>query len=448
MKNIIYILGLVVVSMFVTSCEENLTEFNTDPNNPTDVDVNLILPQAVTQAAFNEGLNPNRVAGIIMQQFRGLEAQQAEYTDYVIKADAMNNYWNTALYSGVLRSCNNIINKATERPFYSGVAKIIMANELGKATSYFGDIPYSQAFLGTDNLKPAYDSQESIYSTVQTLLSEGISEVTGGGYFGGDLVYGGDATSWVKLAHGLKARYYMHTGERLGTYGDALAEAGMSFASNAEAGGFQFQSSEVANWSLAKFAIERPATLGITDQFAEMMTGDPRFSKYIAGDAGSYTFFDAADGELTWGRSDARVPLMSFVEVEFIKAEAKQRAGMDATADLASGIAASMELSGATDDGYVEAASADGSLENIMTEAYKAYYGFNFHETWANWRRTGFPTLAPNPAPAASNGFNPSGVIPRRYLYTQDERQTNRESVEAAESAQGGDLLDVGLWAF
>ncbi|MEE9437488.1 MAG: SusD/RagB family nutrient-binding outer membrane lipoprotein [Saprospiraceae bacterium] len=450
MKKFLYMLSILSVLLIVTSCSESLTDVNIDPNNPTQVSLNLQLPEILAQSAFNEGTNPNRVAGIVTQQFFGLDAQQLAYNNYLLGADVMNNYWGTGLYAGVLRSCSVIINGSEDRPIYGAIAKIVMANEFGKATSFFGDIPYSEAFQGTDNLTPKYDSQESVYGSVQTLLSEAISELEGGagGYFGGDLVYDGDAASWIKTAHGLKARYYMHTSKRNG--GDAakaMAEVGMSFASNAEAGGFQFEVSESANWSLAKFGIERPSTLGVDDRFAAMMENDPRLPAYSEFDGTQWTFFNGAQGTLVWGRSDAKVPTISFVELKFIQAEAMASGGGNPSAVLEEAILASMELSGVVDDGYAATASSDASVENIVTEAYKAYFGFNFHESWTNWRRTGFPALVASSG-CGDNGFNPSCSVPQRYLYAESERQTNRENVEAATAAQGGDLLDVALWAF
>jgi hypothetical protein len=46
------------------------------------------------------------------------------------------------------------------------------------------------------------------------------------------------------------------------------------------------------------------------------------------------------------------------------------------------------------------------------------------------------------------NGSNPSGVIPRRWIYPIDERSSNTENMDAAIASQGGEKLDVALWAF
>lgn len=446
MNKIINYISVFAILLVFSSCGETLEEINTDQNNPTSVDLKLMLPEIQSQTAFNEGTNSNRIAGIWMQQFFGLDAQQLAYNSYIAGPDVMNNYWGAGLYTGVLRSCDVMIKASEERPFYGAIGKIIMANELGKATSVFGDLPYSQAFLGTDNLQPQYDTQETIYNVVQSLLDEAITTLNAGdgGYNGGDLIYGGDEAAWAAAAHGFKARYYLQTAKKNnGNYSSALSEVANAFTSNATAPTFTFDVAETANWALAKFGIERPSTLGIDARFSTMMEGDPRKDFYM--DEGLF-FFDGAEGNLVWGRSAASIPLISYVELKFIEAEATAAGGGDGTAALAEAIQASMDLVGATDDGYVAAASADGSVENIITEAYKAYYGFNFHETWSNWRRTGFPALTPTVD--ASNGFNPSGAVPQRFLYVENEEQTNSANVTAAKASQGGALLDATLWVF
>ncbi len=47
-----------------------------------------------------------------------------------------------------------------------------------------------------------------------------------------------------------------------------------------------------------------------------------------------------------------------------------------------------------------------------------------------------------------STSFNPSRVIPRRYLYPNTEVNTNNQPMTAAIERQGGQLLDVDMWAF
>ncbi len=455
MKKIFYI-PLLILGLFLTSCND-FGDTNIDPTVPADADLELVLPGLLAQSAFNEGNNACRVAGIVTQQFFGLDAQQLAYNTYVLGQDVMNNYWNFGLYAGVLRSCQVVIDKAAEegRPIYGAIAQIIMANEYGKATAAFGDIPMSEAMQGTGNLTPSYDSQENVYAQIQSMLDEAISTLSDPDLAedpqpSGDLIFGGDASLWVSTAKAMKARYMLHTAKRTGDYAGAAAMAADAIASNSMNPTFQFENTATANHSLAKFAIERPSTLGIDPRFAAMMDGDPRQSYYMFEDDAGWQWFDMASGGNTvWSQSAARIPLITYVEMLFIQAEAAARAG-DGSDFLQKAMFASMELVGIApadvDSSFVMSASSNGSLENVMTEAYKAYYGFNFHETWANWRRTGFPALTPTAD--ASNGFNPSGAIPQRYLYAESEATTNRLNVEAAQNAQNGALLDVPVWAF
>lgn len=439
---------------FFQSCDSGFEEINTDPTVLTDVNLDLLLPEILASSAFNAGANQNRIAGLVMNQLFGLDAQQEQYMRYVLPDNAVDNYWNFGLYAGVLRSCVVIAEKAVESdaPMYKAIADIVLANQLGIATSFFGDIPYSEAFQGVDNLQPVYDSQESIYASVQSLLDGAIATINGltdaGGYVGGDLIYGGDQDSWVRAARGLKARYFLHTIKRNAAAGaEAMSNAQQSFTSNAENMSFQFGTAATDNYSLAKFGTERPSTLGISEDFSAMMDGDPRKDFYM--DAG-LNYFSLGNTQLTWAQNNANVPLMSHVEVAFIMAELTAMGGGDASAQLETAIRSSMELVGVTDmaaiDAYVAANAAGADQAKVVEEAYKAYYGFNFHELWSNWRRTGSPALSPRADGSAD--FMSSLAIPQRLNYGDSESTTNKTNVDAARAAQNGGLLDEPLWAF
>ena len=459
MKLIKYFSLLIIAVFLIPSCsDETFEELNTDPTQLSDVEMSLILPEILSQVAYNKGANAARVAGIVMQQFEGFDAQQVQYTQYILGSDAFNNYWRFGLYTGPLRSAQVLIDKADAEggaTFYSGVAKLLMANEYGIATSYFGNIPFTDALKGTEVLKPSYDAQETVYQGVQSLLDAAIVDLTAGeGYGGGDLIYAGDADSWIKVAHALKARFQMHlTNRDGGNASKALSELGASFTSLDDQPNFTFGTSETANYSLAKFGIERSNTLIISNTFADMMTDDPRQAIYMEFDGTLWQYWNPENPAMLWAKNDATVPVISYVEVKFLEAEALARTGGDPAAALEAAITASMVQAGAADyDAYVAAQSdlsglsAEEVIQRIIEEAYKGYYGYNFNETWANYRRTGYPALTPNALGA--NGFNPSGVVPERFLYVASEQQTNSDNLDAARAAQGGALLDVPVWAF
>jgi len=443
----------IVLLGFITFSCGDLAEVNDDPSRLSEVDLNLLLPEVLAQGANNLGYNPYRVAGIIMQQLRGLDAQQLAYNDYIAGEDAMNNYWRTGLYAGVLKSARVLIDQADAEgnPFYSGVAKIMYASQLGDATSMFGNMPNTQALKGLEFPKPVYDSQQDIYTAVLAMLDQAIADLSSAEAIsvGGDIIFGGDNASWIATANAFKARYLMHQVKRIsGNAASAIAAADQAMTSNGGNPSFPFETSQTANNPLAAFGQERPNTLGFDTRFAAMLADDPRLGNYTIEKEGVQLYFDLGNADLVWAQDDSAMPLITYTEMLFIKAEATAMNGGDATSLLADAVRSNMELNGvapADADAYISGLGA-ANVENIVTEAYKAYYGYNFLQTWTNYRRTGFPALTPSAD--ASPSFDPSGIVPQRFLYVDSEAQTNSENVEAAKAAQGGALLDAPLWAF
>ncbi|MEM7106316.1 MAG: SusD/RagB family nutrient-binding outer membrane lipoprotein [Bacteroidota bacterium] len=468
MKSIFkYCLVAVLSLSAFQSCE--LAELNVDPTRPADVALNLMMPEAITSSVFNQYSNPARISGLVIQQFRGFDAQQVAYSDnYSIPEITFNNYWRTGLYAGSLKTCQRILDKAIEggNPHYQGIAKILMADGFGTAASYFGDIPFSEALKGIDDLKPAYDTQQAVYAGVQTLLDEAIAllnqPASAAPPTNDDLIFGGDAAKWIATANALKARYYMHTQKRdAGAAGNALTLIQNSaFQSAADQPNFAFGSGQTDNNPLAKFGVERPNTIVIDSRFADQMTAnaDPRQVKYMEFDGENWLFFNDSNTDLIWAANASVMPLISFVELKFLETEALYHTGAsdsDVQDALIAAITASMEANGIAQTDYQAYVDTYGDLgglssaeihERIMVQAYFAYYGVAFPQSFANFRRTGHPSLTP--APNGTNGLNPSGGVPQRWLYAASEAQTNSANLEVARNNQGGALMDVPVWAF
>ena len=65
----------------------------------------------------------------------------------------------------------------------------------------------------------------------------------------------------------------------------------------------------------------------------------------------------------------------------------------------------------------------------------------NGYEAWTEWRRTGYPVLAPAP-----DAVNDDKKIPRRQCYPQTENDLNKANYDAVIAAQGPDKLSTKLW--
>lgn len=465
-------LSFLALTLVITSCD--LDEVNVDPSRPLSVNLNLILPAAIGQTAYNQMALPARQPGIVMQHFMGIDAQQVAYSaNYLFTENTFNNYWNFGIYGGVLKDGRDLIDIATEagQPYYVGIGKILQAEAFGRLTASFGDIPFSDALLGTESLKPAFDTQEQVYDGVQRLLDEGIAELSkaavAGGPAGDDLFFGGDAAKWIMTAHALKARFLMHTTRRRSVYTTVLSEIGQAFSTSADEPVFQWESAITSANPLAKFGIGRPNTLAIDTRFGDAMVAraDPRIGRYMnlkldgGGNVDQYEFHNSSNTDLIWAQNTSAIPFISIVELKFYEAEAQLMSGNEPAAQtaLTEALDASMAQLGITDAAAIATykaayadlsagATTDDKLNIIITEAYYALYGQQEHTVWTNFKRTGFPALTPSAT--GGGGLNPSNSIPVRWLYPTGEDQTNQANVEAAKSRQGGALLDNNTWAF
>jgi hypothetical protein len=84
---------------------------------------------------------------------------------------------------------------------------------------------------------------------------------------------------------------------------------------------------------------------------------------------------------------------------------------------------------------------AGTALEQINTQYWVASF-LNSSEAFANFRRSGFPDLPPNPFP----GQDISGDFINRLTYPNSEISVNTANVNEAISRMGGDNLDVKVW--
>jgi len=440
---------LLATLIIFPSCDFGNT--NVDPESLAEVDLNLVLPSAIAQVGFNNGAIASRNPGIIMQYFEGTDAQQLQYTGYNMPDNTFNNLWRTGLYAGAMKDIDLIITQAEEQnaPYYAGIGKVLMANSLGLATKFFGDVPYSDAFQGEEGvLSPVYDTQETIFGTIDDLLASAISDLqTDGGDIlptSDDLIFGGDADAWLATAFALQARYaLMRSNKGSGFYQDALDALDNAFTSNAGNAYLNFDASANGANPLHQFHRDRSNTMILADYFLAEMSGDPRLPMIL--EPGSTAGFAPST---YWGRQESPTVIINYAELKFIEAEALLATGSTAEAldAMKAGISANMDDLGvsAEDKNNYLLTVTSASLENIIQEKYKALYPQNI--AWDDYRRTGFPDITPNADNA--EGLNPGGDIPQRFIYPNSEKNLNTANVNAAIQSQGSDLMNQTLWVF
>jgi len=433
LKNILY----AFLVLFLFSCsKEKLSDINKDTSilNEEQLTPDLILNSGQATLAYGLGGDGARFTSLFVQYFHGHERQFAAYETYSISGTDVDNLWRFNLYGGGLEDIKQLINLAKSNGYlhYEGVGNIMMAYAIGASSDLWGDIPYTQAFMGAENTTPIFDNHTAIYDTIQSLLTRGIAQVTAADNSGlevvnGDNIFDGDLTAWEAFAHSLKARNYLHlVNVNPSNASMAITEAAMGVMDNSGNAIFRFGSASTALGPWTQFMDQRgditfdnnfDPSSGLDHQFNDTLLamGDPRQVYYIDNT-------NATLGSFYYSGNEPFI-MMSFAENKFIEAEAKFRTGDNAGAAAAhnDGVSASLDMvTGNIDATYMAAYGAETAtsitLEKIMFQKHIAM--FLQLESWTDWRRTGFPAITPN-----------DGVgVPRSFLYPDSERLYNPEN--------------------
>ena len=430
---------IVAVAAFgLTACSDAwLEDKKLDPNRPSEVSMEVLLPAAQAGCGMLQGDVLPRLTSIFMQQMTGTDRQSLAHNRYAqIGEGDFNTPWNNS-YAGALYDLQLIMDIADESgaTAYSGVAKIMTAKALGILTDHFGDIPYTNAFNGAGNLKPSFDSQESIYTTIFTLLAEGKADLAAPSSIspgGDDLIHGGDLAAWMATADALIARN-LNQLSKTDQYDGAAVIAACDDALTAGAyATIGYESALNQNPWYQFTVIDRAGYISQYGTMYDMMTAssDPRIDYYRSADSLELP---------AYGSATSALPIVTPFELYFIKAEAQMVANdaAGARASLEDAIESHMTWLGvdATDIAtYVAALPATTDLELIMNEKYVAM--FTSTESWTDWRRTGYPSIS---APAGANLSD----IPRRMPYPEGEYLYNADNVPMPLTADPDDKFGV-----
>jgi len=435
--------------LFLSSCEKWIDpDINIDPDAPADVPMNLLMPAIQQSMGYNLlGNNTVRTNNIWMQHFDGVERQSFTEARYQLTPADVNNLWNS-IYTEMLMNILIFIDKAEntegkESPYNAGAGKVLLATTLGITTDLFGDLPYSDAFKGTENvLQPVFDTQEQIYTSLFSLLDAAIADLSKPAAdnkvaIDGDVIYGNNKGLYLKAAYALKARHKLQLSKKNGNaaYTDAIAAAANAFTSIGDDMEVPFDSDRKN--PIFQF-MEQRTDIRMCATLIDMLqaTNDPRLPYYAAQDGdGNYTGSEpgSEDASASYPGSfnasdDSPVILISYMEVKFIEAEANFQLvnTADALAAYKEAVAASvLKVTGAANDTWLDAninneTGGTLTLEKIMLQKYIALYSQN--QPYFDWRRTSFPVL--NLAAGAK-----TSEIPRRFPYSQNEIDYNPDNV-------------------
>jgi hypothetical protein len=470
-KILISILSLILI----WGCTKDITSVNNNPKAPEVVLANSLFSNAQKEL-FDYMASPN----VNVNTFR-LWSQHWTQTTYVDESNYellernINGEVFDRLYARILRDLAEarVIMDADE--FLSDADK---ANQLAMITvlevySYhvlvdiFGDVPYSEALDGNNNVTPVFDDAAGIYKDLFTKLDGAITALgagSAGNLADGDFIYGGDAASWQTFASSLKLKLAL----RMADIDPAMAQSAGSAAlanvisRDGQSARFSYQNSTPNTNPLWEDLVQSGRTdFVVANTLADVMNSseDPRRGVYfreldslgaligLAHGAGGSYYTHSQPGDALENKTLPGV-LMDYTEVLFLQSEAAARGwGGDASAlyqaavnqsvtDWTGTAATAAFLNKVHYDSLMAAPNNKTWKEVIATQKWVALYNRGF-EAWSTWRLYDAPTMNVS----AEAGTTP----PTRYNYSVDEYSINGTSVSAANS--GSDLVtDKVFW--
>ncbi|MBV9963847.1 MAG: SusD/RagB family nutrient-binding outer membrane lipoprotein [Parafilimonas sp.] len=500
---------IIVISLIYllagASCKKGYLDINSNPNNSTDVGPELILPAALNSTAGRLITDRGANGYPAISGWMGQWAVSGSYA--VSNAVSFYNYnqttdWGEGLWDDIYNNLEDYYQVETQaaaqnKPFYVGVAKIMMSHEFQQLVDMFGSVPYLDALKGTNVIQPTYTDAQAIYEDLINQIDSGINDIKvsqGAGVPTGktsDIMFDGDVTSWVQFANTLKLRILLRQTQMSGRDGyiqshindiknegsgflttDAGASPGTGYINSAGKQnpfwGFNYNTSGTYIndfWRANQFAL---------DFYQEK--NDPRRERVYGptpSDPNAYAgnFLGQSTGALVGSATSIFGPgvlksvsqpsiVISAAESYFLQSEAVLRGylGGDAEDLYHQGITASFEFYGVADADaaaqtyYSQVGKSDVYWDNsrpfdyklnlIIAQKWCAENTVTPFEEWCDYRR--LPNLTFNqeiPLTQSIYAEDPK-IVPYRILYPTSEYGTNGDNLpDQADNAYRTDKI-------
>ena len=429
-RNIIIAMSVALLG-FSACTEDKLDEINKDNQHPSPdaVPAYLQLTNALMQTsygavsgdyAFYLSSLTEQLVGVGNNQFMRAELRNAN--EWGASA-TFNNSWNS-VYSNLnnikemIRKIETGVNGSAGQYDLLGIAQILKALNFGVLTDMHGDIPYSEALMGQENMQPKLDAQQEIYADIIATLDEAIANIEQAEAEGlasvpaaQDIALAGDLTQWKATAYGLKARYLLHqSAVNASVYAEAKAAAQAAIDLGFEGCSITaFNGINCDNpWSAFQWSREYLVSSNTVVNLMKKYD-DPRLTYYTYGFGEAYNPGDEKIAQVMmvidqntgapiyafpqWidlGSQPAH--LLSKAEVYFILAETQLRTGEDATAAFQTAVASAVsEVCGWFNDPVDAAAYAASlgtpTLQTLFEQKYLAQCVDEQVETFNDMRR-------------------------------------------------------------
>jgi hypothetical protein len=471
---------VLTASLALTASCDKFLDVNENPNAPQIVSPNLYMGPIVHWMATSQQFD-GRFVGRYNQEWTlpsgSSTASTWDRMGYDPSSDNGGQLWRDVYWS-VGQNLIDLMTKAEAEKRYDllGFGYTVKAWGWFMLTQMHGEIIIKQAW-DQSRFSFDYDSQEFAYSEVFRLLDSAqvyLSRTDGAvdqAYMArGDKVYGGDRTKWLKLSWGLRAMALNHFSNKASYKPlDVIAAVDKSLASNADDALLQYTNSSPDNadanfmgWTRNNFRSYRQTNFVLNLlNGTSLGTPDPRLSRMLSPSPdGQYRGWDVNSGlsalpaaQLpnnfmgyvgTGGGTGQpsrylfddknRFPIMTYAQLQFIKAEAAYKAGQLGTALQAytNGVSSHIDFVNArnldngqavtqitsaekaaflADPKIIPTAATNLTLTQIMSQKYIAQWAWSHVETWTDLRRYNYTAVDPKSGVQVFPGFTPPTVL-------------------------------------
>ena len=468
MNKLINKFGVFTISLvfLIVSCETvDFGDENVNPNSPTAKKTEALLTNAQT-------FIPSIVSPVTPNYY----VQTVSDVTYTTYSRYDTEFWSyDSYYTGPLKDLQEILDLNENYPNevlgggsngnQKAAAHIMMAYIYLNLTDRWGMVPYSEALKGSENVKPAHDSVESIYTSLFDNLDAAVNMMDNGG-LNGDILFGGDMNQWVNMAAFIKMRMAMR-----------IADVDSSTAQSKFLEAHSVLQNLNSSWNLhypylTSDSFDNPwqdryesrYDFVVSEKLIDHLkaTSDPRLPYMADGTVLSagleyvgleYGLENPSTIETALSGIDSRVIydgtsqggwIFTYSEFAFMMADAYLRGWHnvgDAPTWTKIGIESSCVRWGVPAAAAATfAAAATVSGVNDIAEAVWTDMFLQGYEAWVQWRRYDYPVLSPPSAALTGTG------VPVRNGYGTSMKVNNEASYKAAVAAQGPDTQDTKIW--
>ncbi len=478
MKHIKNLIGLLLGTLLLLSCDRTFEEINTDTSKIIEPTAGSMLIPIQYGLASNGYMRANDFTFDIMQIMIDFPNVGNTLSRYYMTENTGNGYWNTSYkWLKQIQEMNSLAVAQGDKN-YEAISLVLNAWTYANLTDTFGDIPFSEASRIDEGIsKPKFDKQKEIYIKLlddlkkanslfdaQTKLTEGDL------YFAANTDANG-ILKWKKFTNSLSLRLLTRILKKNGEVN--IYERIQEIIKDPATYPLMQNNTESAVMALSGVAplvspISRPQDFTTFRAAGEFFVNtladnkDPRMATFLTqakdlnnknigfkGAPAGYKqdmVFDYQPSNFNQNLSKApmKIIMMPYAEVQMILAELSFKGIIsgDTKTYYQNGIKASIEEWG----GVVPAdyftnpkVAYNGTFEQIMLQKYVTLY-FVDQQQWYEKRRTGFPKLPNN------GGLLNDGKLPQRLMYPAQTKILNTENYNAAVQAMGADDINTLTW--